>query len=126
MLNKVILVGTVLKNPYSEQIKTTMLKAILVLRTTRTYTKEGQTVTENNDIEIVAWNKGCDEILKCKLGDNILVEARLKGDIWKDKATGQDKMRTSVYAERIIRLTGVQVQQGVEDAFAELASENPF
>ncbi len=109
MVNKVILIGNLGKDP--EVRYTTGGQAVATLRiaTSRSWTdkqtQQRKEETEWHDIEV--WGKQaeqCGEYLA--KGRQIFVEGRLKTDKWQDKQSGQDRYRVKVVADNVRFLGG--------------------
>src|SRR5215212_7073848 len=109
MVNRVILVGNLGKDP--EVLYTSGGQAVATLRiaTSRSWTdKQSGTrkeETEWHDVEV--WGKQaeqCGEYLA--KGRQVYVEGRLKTDKWQDKQTNQDRYRVKVVAETVRFLGG--------------------
>ena len=109
MVNRVILVGNLGKDP--EVRYTTGGQAVATLRiaTSRSWTdkqtSQRKEETEWHDVEV--WGKQaeqCGEYLS--KGRQVYVEGRLKTDKWQDKQSGQDRYRVKVVAETVRFLGG--------------------
>lgn len=109
MVNKVILVGNLGKDP--EVRYTTGGQAVATLRiaTSRSWTdkQSGQRREETEWHDVEVWGKQaeqCGEYLS--KGRSVYVEGRLKTDKWQDKQTGQDRYKVKVVAETVRFLGG--------------------
>jgi len=109
MVNKVILIGNLGKDP--EVRYTTGGQAVATLRiaTSRSWTdkqtQQRREETEWHDVEV--WGKQaeqCGEYLS--KGRSVYVEGRLKTDKWQDKQTGQDRYKVKVVADTVRFLGG--------------------
>ena len=109
MVNRVILVGNLGKDP--EVRYTTGGQAVATLRiaTSRSWTdkQSGQRKEETEWHDVEVWGKQaeqCGEYLA--KGRQVYVEGRLKTDKWQDKQTGQDRYRVKVVADTVRFLGG--------------------
>jgi single-strand DNA-binding protein len=109
MVNKVILVGNLGKDP--EVRYTTGGQAVATLRiaTSRSWTdkQSGQRREETEWHDVEVWGKQaeqCGEYLS--KGRSVYVEGRLKTDKWQDKQTGQDRYKVKVVADTVRFLGG--------------------
>ena len=104
MVNKVILVGNLGRDPEVRYTSGGQAVASLRVATSRSWTdkQSGQKKEETEWHEVEVWGKQaeqCGEYLS--KGRQVYVEGRLKTDKWQDKATGQDKFRVKVVAENV-------------------------
>jgi single-strand DNA-binding protein len=104
MVNKVILIGNLGKDP--EVRYTTGGQAVATLRiaTSRSWTdkQSGQKKEETEWHDVEVWGKTaelCGEYLA--KGRQVYIEGRLKTDKWQDKQSGQDRFRVKVVAETV-------------------------
>jgi single-strand DNA-binding protein len=109
MVNKVILVGNLGKDP--EVRYTTGGQAVATLRiaTSRSWTdkQSGQRREETEWHDVEVWGKQaeqCGEYLS--KGRSVYVEGRLKTDKWQDKQSGQDRYKVKVVADTVRFLGG--------------------
>ncbi len=104
MVNKVILVGNLGKDPEVRYTSGGQAVASLRLATSRSWTdkQSGQRKeeTEWHDIE-VWWKQAelCGEYLA--KGRQVYIEGRLRTDKWQDKQTGQERSRVKIVAEAV-------------------------
>lgn len=110
MVNKVILLGNLGKDP--EVRFTSGGQAVCTLRiaTSRSWTdkQSGQRKEETEWHDVEVWGKQaelCGEYLA--KGRQVFVEGRIKTDKWQDKQSGQDRSRVKVVAEGV-RFVGGQ------------------
>jgi single-strand DNA-binding protein len=104
MVNKVILVGNLGKDPEVRYTAGGQAVASLRIATSRSWTdkqsNQRKEETEWHDVEV--WGKQaeqCGEYLS--KGRQVYVEGRLKTDKWQDKQSGQDKYRVKVVADTV-------------------------
>ena len=109
MVNRVILVGNLGKDP--EVRYTTGGQAVATLRiaTSRSWTdkQSGQRREETEWHDVEVWGKQaeqCGEYLS--KGRSVYVEGRLKTDKWQDKQSGQDRYKVKVVADTVRFLGG--------------------
>jgi len=104
MVNKVILVGNLGKDPEVRYTSGGQAVANLRIATSRSWTdkQSGQKKEETEWHDVEVWGKQaeqCGEYLA--KGRQVYVEGRLKTDAWDDKQTGQKRSRVKVVAETV-------------------------
>ena len=109
MVNKVILVGNLGKDPEVRYTSGGQAVATLRIATSRSWTDKasGQRKEETEWHDVEVWGKQaeqCGEYLA--KGRQVYVEGRLKTDKWQDKTSGQDKFRVKVVADTVRFLGG--------------------
>jgi len=109
MVNKVILVGNLGKDPEVRYTSGGQAVASLRIATSRSWTdkQSGQRREETEWHDVEVWGKQaeqCGEYLS--KGRMVYVEGRLKTDKWQDKQSGQDKYRVKVVADTVRFLGG--------------------
>ena len=109
MVNKVILVGNLGKDPEVRYTSGGQAIASLRIATSRSWTdkQSGQRKEETEWHDVEVWGKQaeqCGEYLS--KGRQVYVEGRLKTDKWQDKQTGQDRYRVKVVADTVRFLGG--------------------
>jgi single-strand DNA-binding protein len=109
MVNKVILVGNLGKDPEVRYTSGGQAVANLRIATSRSWTdkQSGQKKEETEWHDIEVWGKQaeqCGEFLA--KGRQVYVEGRLKTDTWDDKQSGQKKSRVKVVADSVRFLGG--------------------
>jgi single-strand DNA-binding protein len=109
MVNKVILVGNLGKDPEVRYTSGGQAVATLRIATSRSWTDKAsgqrREETEWHDVEV--WGKQaeqCGEYLS--KGRMVYAEGRLKTDKWQDKTSGQDRYKVKVVAETVRFLGG--------------------
>jgi single-strand DNA-binding protein len=109
MVNKVILVGNLGKDPEVRYTSGGQAVANLRIATSRSWTdkqtSQRKEETEWHDVEV--WGKQaeqCGEFLS--KGRQVYVEGRLKTDTWDDKQSGQKRSRVKVVADTVRFLGG--------------------
>lgn len=122
MLNKVMIIGNLGKDPEVRYTQGGQAVVNLRVATSRQWTdKNGggkKEETEWHDVE--AWGKlaeTCGEYLA--KGRTVYVEGRIKSEKWTDKQSGQEKYRTKIVAEQIKFLGGKGGASRAPDAPAE-------
>ncbi len=109
MVNKVILVGNLGKDPEVRYTSGGQAVASLRIATSRSWTDKasGQRKEETEWHDVEVWGKQaeqCGEYLS--KGRQVYVEGRLKTDKWQDKQSGQDRYRVKVVADTVRFLGG--------------------
>ena len=104
MVNKVILVGNLGKDPEVRYTSGGQAVANLRIATSRSWTdkQSGQRKEETEWHDVEVWGKQaeqCGEFLS--KGRQVYVEGRLKTDTWDDKQTGQKRSRVKVVADTV-------------------------
>ena len=109
MVNKVILIGNLGKDPEVRYTAGGQAVASLRIATSRSWTDKASGArkeeTEWHDVEV--WGKQaeqCGEYLS--KGRQVYCEGRLKTDKWQDKQSGQDRYKVKVVAESVRFLGG--------------------
>jgi single-strand DNA-binding protein len=101
MLNKVMLIGNLGRDPEVRSIPSGQQVATFTLATNRRWTdKAGQRQEQTEWHQVVCWGKLA-EIAAQYLtkGKQIFVEGRIQTRSWDDKQTGEKKYRTEVICE---------------------------
>jgi len=109
MVNKVILVGNLGKDPEVRYTSGGQAVANLRIATSRSWTdkQSGQRKEETEWHDVEVWGKQaeqCGEFLA--KGRQVYVEGRLKTDAWDDKQSGQKRFRVKVVADTVRFLGG--------------------
>ena len=109
MVNKVILIGNLGKDPEVRYTSGGQAVANLRIATSRSWTdkQSGQRKEETEWHDVEVWGKQaeqCGEYLA--KGRQVFVEGRLKTDKWQDKTSGQERSRVKVVAENVRFLGG--------------------
>jgi single-strand DNA-binding protein len=109
MVNKVILIGNLGKDPEVRYTAGGQAVATLRIATSRSWTDKasGQRKEETEWHDVEVWGKQaeqCGEYLA--KGRQVFVEGRLKTDKWQDKQSGQDRYKVKVVAEGVRFLGG--------------------
>jgi single-strand DNA-binding protein len=109
MVNKVILVGNLGKDPEVRYTSGGQAVANLRIATSRSWTdkQSGQRKEETEWHDVEVWGKQaeqCGEFLS--KGRQVYVEGRLKTDKWQDKQSGQDRYKIKVVADTVRFLGG--------------------
>ena len=109
MVNKVILIGNLGKDPEVRYTSGGQAVASIRIATSRSWTdkQSGQRKEETEWHDVEVWGKQaeqCGEYLS--KGRQVYVEGRLKTDKWQDKQSGQDRYRVKVVADTVRFLGG--------------------
>lgn len=104
MVNKVILIGNLGKDPEVRYTQGGQAVANLRIATSRSWTdkQSGQRKEETEWHDVEVWGKQaeqCGEYLA--KGRQVYVEGRLKTDKWQDKQSGQERSRVKVVADSV-------------------------
>jgi len=109
MVNKVILIGNLGKDPEVRFTSGGQAVATLRVATSRSWTdkQSGQRKEETEWHDVEVWGKQaeqCGEYLA--KGRQVYVEGRLKTDKWQDKQSGQDRYRVKIVGDTVRFLGG--------------------
>jgi single-strand DNA-binding protein len=109
MVNKVILVGNLGKDPEVRYTSGGQAVANLRIATSRSWTdkQSGQRKEETEWHDVEVWGKQaeqCGEFLA--KGRQVYIEGRLKTDKWQDKQSGQERSKVKVVADTVRFLGG--------------------
>jgi single-strand DNA-binding protein len=109
MVNRVILVGNLGKDPEVRYTSGGQAVANLRIATSRSWTdkQSGQKKEETEWHDVEVWGKQaeqCGEYLA--KGRQVYVEGRLKTDKWQDKQSGQERSKVKVVADTVRFLGG--------------------
>tara|TARA_A100001515_G_scaffold92721_2_gene74020 strand:+ start:1973 stop:2377 length:405 start_codon:yes stop_codon:yes gene_type:complete len=98
MVNKVILIGRLGRDPEARKTNSGMAVAELRIATSRGRGDDEQTDWHT----VVCFDKTADVVTKyLAKGRQVYVEGRLQHDSWEDKETGQKKYKTSIIANSV-------------------------
>lgn len=114
MLNKVMLIGNLGKDPEVKYTAGGQANARLVLATSRKWkdknTQEQKEETEWHTVEV--WGKQAEVVGEhLSKGRQVYVEGRIKTDKWQDKETGKDRYATKIVADTVRFLGGGKGKQ---------------
>ncbi len=128
MVNKVILVGNLGKDPEVRYTSGGQAVASLRLATSRSWTdkQSGQRKEETEWHDVEVWGKQaelCGEYLA--KGRQVYVEGRLKTDKWQDKQSGQDRYRVKIVAEAVRFLSSGGQRSAARPANDEMGGPPP-
>jgi len=109
MVNKVILIGNLGKDPEVRYTAGGQAVANLRIATSRSWTDKATSQrkedTEWHDVEV--WGKQAEQCAEyLAKGRQVYVEGRLKTDKWQDKQSGQERSRVKVVADSVRFLGG--------------------
>jgi len=112
MLNKVIIVANLTKDPESRQTNNGTSVCKLGLAINRKWKdKEGNPVEEATFVDCDVWGKTADFCRDyLRKGFKVFIEGRLKMDTWQDQKTGQNRSRLGLVAESVQNMTPKQQQ----------------
>jgi single-strand DNA-binding protein len=128
MVNKVILVGNLGKDPEVRYTSGGQAVANLRIATSRSWTdkQSGQRKEETEWHDVEVWGKQaeqCGEYLA--KGRQVYVEGRLKTDKWQDKQSGQERSKVKVVADTVRFLGGRGAGGGAPGGRAPAPEEAP-
>jgi single-strand DNA-binding protein len=109
MVNKVILIGNLGKDPEVRYTSTGQAVANLRIATSRTWNDKnsGQKKEETEWHDVEVWGKQAEQVGEyLAKGRQVYVEGRLKTDKWQDKQSGQERSRVKVVAASVRFLGG--------------------
>ncbi len=109
MVNKVILVGNLGKDPEVRYTSGGQAVANLRIATSRSWTdkQSGQKKEETEWHDVEVWGKQAEQCAEyLSKGRQVYVEGRLKTDKWQDKQSGQERFKVKVVAETVRFLGG--------------------
>src|SRR5690242_17188484 len=109
MVNKVIIIGNLGKDPEVRYTSGGQSVANLRIASSRSWTdkQSGQRKEETEWHDVEVWGKQaeqCGEYLA--KGRQVYIEGRLKTDKWQDKASGQERSKVKVVADTVRFLGG--------------------
>ena len=107
MVNKVIILGSVGKDPESRTVGNGSVVATLSVATSRKWKDETGTMQEKTEWHrVVVWGKSAEYAVKyLAKGSKVYVEGRLQTTKWQDK-NGNDRYTTEIVADTIQGLGG--------------------
>ena len=109
MVNKVILIGNLGKDPEVRYTSGGQAVANLRIATSRSWTdkQSGQKKEETEWHDVEVWGKQAEQVGEyLAKGRQVYVEGRLKTDKWQDKTSGQERSRVKVVADSVRFLGG--------------------
>ena len=117
MFNKVILVGNLTRDIELRYLQSNTAVGGSAIATTRKYkANNGEIAEETCFIDLQFWGKTA-EIANQYLhkGSKILVEGRLKLDIWQDQNTGQNRQKHYIIVEAMKMLDSPNTQNNTQN-----------
>jgi len=109
MVNKVILIGNLGKDPEVRFTSGGQAVANMRIATSRSWTDKasGQKKEETEWHDVEVWGKQAEQVGEyLAKGRQVYVEGRLKTDKWQDKTSGQERSRVKVVADSVRFLGG--------------------
>ncbi len=102
MLNKVLLIGNLTRDPELRHTANGSPVASFGLACTRKYKQNETWKDDTTFIDITVWGSAGENCSKyLKKGSRAFVEGRLKLDQWQDKNTGEKKSKMNVVSENV-------------------------
>lgn len=107
-LNKVLLIGTLTRDPEIKYTPKGTAIADIGLAINRNYTTDsGEKREEVTFVDVTLWGRVAEIVGEyCKKGRPLFVEGRLQLDTWDDKQTGQKRSKLKVVGDNIQLLGG--------------------
>lgn len=100
MVNKVILIGRLGRDPESRQTNSGMAVSELRIATSRGKDRDGNEQTDWHTV--VCFDKTAEIVSKyLSKGRQVYIEGRLQHDSWEDRETGQKRYKTTVVANTV-------------------------
>ena len=109
MVNKVIIIGNLGKDPEVRYTAGGQAVANLRIATSRSWTDKtsGQKKEETEWHDVEVWGKQAEQVGEyLAKGRQVYVEGRLKTDKWQDKTSGQERSRVKIVADSVRFLSG--------------------
>jgi single-strand DNA-binding protein len=109
MVNKVILIGNLGKDPEVRYTAGGQAVANLRIATSRSWTDKasGQKKEETEWHDVEVWGKQAEQVGEyLAKGRQVYIEGRLKTDKWQDKTSGQERSRVKIVADSVRFLGG--------------------
>jgi len=105
-LNKVLIAGRLTHDPDLKYISSGRAVCRIRIANSRYYrSKEGERKEDSTFVDVSMWDKQAEWVgEKLKKGRPVLVEGRLKSDMWDDKTTGQKRSKIEIVALRVTPL----------------------
>ena len=101
MVNKVILIGNLGRDPEAKQTPNSTLCKFSMATTERRKDQDGSWGEHTEWHNVVCWGKTAENVAKyCQKGKQVYVEGRLQTRKWQDKE-GNDRYSTEVVGDRI-------------------------
>ena len=101
--NKVLLMGNLTRDPEMRQLPSGQNVCTLRLAVSRPYkTASGENREDTLFVDVTAWGRQAENSnTYLRKGSSVFIEGSLRLEQWEDKATGQQRQRHSVTAERV-------------------------
>lgn len=105
-LNRVIIAGRLTHDPDLKYISSGRAVCRIRIANTRYYrNKDGERKEDTTFVDVSMWDKQAEFVgERIKKGRPVLVEGRLKSDMWDDKNTGQKRTKIEITAQRVVPL----------------------
>lgn len=106
-LNKVLIAGRLTRDPELKYISSGRAVCKLGIANSRYYKDKnsGERKEDTSFVDVTIWDKQAEWIgEKLKKGRPVLIEGRLKSDMWDDKTTGQKRTKVEIVALRVTPL----------------------
>lgn len=127
--NRVVMIGNLTRDPDYKQLASGQAVCRLGLAINRQFKNRqtGDMVQEVCFVDIDVWGaqaESCHQYLQ--KGRQVLIEGRLKLDTWEDQATGQNRSKHSIVADRVVFLSSqaeVETPAGSQEAKLDPSNE---
>ncbi len=127
--NRVVMIGNLTRDPDYKQLASGQAVCRLGLATNRQFKNRqtGDMVQEVCFVDIDVWGaqaESCHQYLQ--KGRQVLIEGRLKLDTWEDQATGQNRSKHSIVADRVVFLSSqaeMETPAGSQEAKLDPSNE---
>jgi single-strand DNA-binding protein len=108
--NKVLLMGNLTRDPEMRQLPSGQNVCTLRLAVSRPYkTASGENREDTLFVDVTAWGRQAENSnTYLRKGSSVFIEGSLRLEQWEDKATGQQRQRHSVTAERVQFMNSAQ------------------
>lgn len=123
-LNKVIIAGRLTHDPDLKYIASGRAVCRIRIANSRQYKgKDGERKEDSTYTDVTMWDKQAEFVgERLKKGRPVLVEGRLKSDMWDDKTTGQKRSKLEIAAQRVVPLDWDESQGGNQQGVTNKAS----
>jgi single-strand DNA-binding protein len=120
-LNKVMLIGTITRDPEIKYTPKGTAIAAFGIAINHTYTTNGEKREDVTFVDLEAYGRVAEVIGEyCKKGKQLFIEGRLKLDTWDDKQSGQKRSKMKVVADNIQLLSSGEKRESAESGKVNL------
>lgn len=125
-VNKVILIGNLVRDPETTQISENTDVAKFTIAVNESYKKQDGTLVENTTyIDCEAWS-GLAKVVSnyLKKGSKVYIEGNLKADTWTDADTGKNRTKHKIRVQDLVMLDSKGSSRDDSDYSDAPAEEN--